>query len=135
MSRANVVVFSFSGRQRKSISLARTKLQVHRLEAELARVNKELAERPFFLPVSTLSPRPAEILKPLCATVTREDGCFVASFCEANINASGSSRSEAMEMLKDAIVSAYYVLSDLEGELGEEPMRQLSVLREFIRER
>ena len=60
---------------------------------------------------------------------------YVASFADANVNASGENEVEALEFLKDSVISAYCVLSELEAELGEEPQRQLAVLREFIREK
>jgi hypothetical protein len=74
-----------------------------------------------------------ELYRPISAVVQQEDETFVASFLDANINASGESQLDAVEELKEAIVARFLLFSSKEAVLGEEPRRQLAVLRQFIR--
>ena len=78
--------------------------------------------------------RCVEVIQPILAVVQEEDGtCFVASFVDANINASGETQLEAVEMLKDMISSSFQLFLTREAVLGDEPKRQLAVLRHFVR--
>ncbi|MEX0679355.1 MAG: hypothetical protein WD063_19925 [Pirellulales bacterium] len=83
--------------------------------------------------IASLTPAPLEVLKPIPVTVLPDDGAFVASFFDANVNASGDTALDAFEAIKDVIGSRYRLLVKHEKELGVEPKRQLAVLREFIR--
>lgn len=87
----------------------------------------------FIAPISSLAPHPVELIKPIHAVVRFTDGAYVASFMDANINGSGESELEAFEMLKEMIVDLFEFMTDNEGTLGDEPRRQLTVLRQFLR--
>jgi predicted RNase H-like HicB family nuclease len=92
-------------------------------------------QAPAFTPVTTLGPRPFQVIRPIFAVVREDDGAFVAFFADANINASGDTRTEALEMLKDSLASRFRFFTEHEADLGDEPQRQLAVLREFLRAR
>jgi len=87
------------------------------------------------VPIRSLGSRPLEVIQPIPAIVQEEDEVFIASFVEGNINASGENQLDAVEMLKDMIASSFRLLVRKESVLGEEPRRQLGILRRFVRER
>jgi len=85
--------------------------------------------------ITTLEPKPFVVLNPISVVLQEVDtNSAIASFFDANINASGHSIPDAYEALKDAIVSTYKAYTRHEAELGSEPRRQLAVIRKFIRE-
>ena len=92
-----------------------------------------LSMRGVIYPIDSLIPGQVLVEKTIHAQVIYEDGCHIASFVDANINASGESELDAIEMLKDAIASTFLAFSEKEHLLGHEPTRQLAVLREFVR--
>ncbi len=67
--------------------------------------------RPVIIPIQTLEPRPCAMVRQILAVVQKEDGVFVASFVDANINGSGESQLDAVEMLKDMVASTFRLLS------------------------
>jgi hypothetical protein len=78
-----------------------------------------------------------EVLRPFKISVEQIDGdgqSFVASFASANVSASGESVNDAVVHLKDMIAGTFNHL-DLTpvANLGKEPLRQLTILRSFIR--
>jgi hypothetical protein len=87
------------------------------------------------VPIQSLEPCPYDIIRPIQAVVQEEDGVFVASFFDANINASGESQLDAVEMLKEMLASTFRLLLAKESALGKGPQRQLAVLRQFIQVR
>jgi len=119
----------------------RTRLQtVVSLEVfrkELSIINVRLVrleqEAPLVIPIQSLAPEPYEVVKPLLAVVRMIDSEYVASFVDANIASSGETEDEAILNLKDAIVSAFDVLSSAtNSELGPGPLQQKRTLEEFI---
>lgn len=87
------------------------------------------------IPIDSFAPKPLISLKTIHAVVAFDDGAYVASFLDANINSSGDSELVAVEMLKEMIASAFVLFEEEEDKLGVEPRRQLAVLREFIKSR
>lgn len=57
----------------------------------------------------------------------------VASWAEANVNASGDTELEALDMLKDAIAAAFFVFRDQEAKLGDDRQKRFAIMREFLR--
>ena len=92
-----------------------------------------LSMRGVIYPIDSLIPGRVIVKKTIHAQVVYEDECYIARFVDANINASGESELDAVEMLKDAIAGAFLAFSEKEHLLGREPARQLAVLREFVR--
>lgn len=109
--------------------------QASRLD-RLEQAVRALAERidPVTLQISTFAPEPYEVLRPIPVLIRPEGDEFVASFVEANVNASGETQQEAFESLKALVLDVFDSLrSHPAGKLGPEPARRLAVLRDFIR--
>jgi hypothetical protein len=81
--------------------------------------------------VQSLAP-PLNVLKPFEIAIEHIDDGFVASFWEANINASGDSADEALDNLVSMIHDLYELFSDEINQLGPEPARQYSILRTHL---
>lgn len=111
------------------------RFKVKQLEEEVENIHDQLNRRSVIVPIQSFEPFEFEVTKPILAVVQEEDGVFIASFFDANINASGESQLDAIEMLKDMIVSSYQILETNEKILSTEPQRQLAILRNFIRAR
>ncbi len=104
-------------------------------EELLSRIDRKPDRGSVIVPIQSLAPLPFEVVRPILAVVQEEEGAFVASFFDANINASGESQLEAVEMLKHMIASSFQLFSGNESVLGETPRGQLAVLGKFIRAR
>ena len=76
---------------------------LQRVEALEQRIN----QRSVIVPIQDLEPSPVDVKQPIFAVVQEEDGVYVASFVDANMNASGESQLDAVEMLKDVIASSF----------------------------
>src|SRR5207302_1927788 len=88
------------------------------------------------VPITTLAPEPFKLLQTIYVVVQPSGDEYVASFFDANVNASGSNETEAVENLKDILIHLFAFLSKLPVKrLGPSPKRQLAVLQEFIRKR
>ncbi len=110
-------------------------LKLEALSERIEAIEEQLRRRPVIVPIQSLDPRPYDVIRPIQAVVQEEEGAFVASFFDANINASGESQLEAVDMLKDILASSFRLLAAKESALGQEPRRQLAVLRGFIQAR
>ncbi len=99
----------------------------------LQALEEQLRRRSVIVPIQSLEPSPVGVTQAILAVVREEDGAFIASFVDANINASGETQLDAVEMLKDVIASSFQLFVGKESVLGEEPKRQLAVLRHFLR--
>jgi hypothetical protein len=86
------------------------------------------------VPVTTLSPEPFELSRPLMIVVQPDDDSFTATFFDANINASGNTQADAVANLKDLLVT-FFVMLEKEKKLGKGPTRQLAVLRDVMRQK
>jgi predicted RNase H-like HicB family nuclease len=107
-------------------------LRLDRLEQAV----RALSERidPVTLQITTFAPEPYEVLRPIPVLIRSMEEEFVASFVEANVNASGETRQEAFESLKALVLDVFDSLRSHPAEkLGPEPARRLAVLRDFIR--
>jgi hypothetical protein len=84
--------------------------------------------------IASLAPEPFDLIKPIPVIVQPSDDEFIASFFDANINASGCTETDAVANLKDVMLGTLEVLlSQPPDRLGPGPTRQLAVLSEFIR--
>src|SRR6266849_4289371 len=90
---------------------------------------------PIIVPITSLHPAPFELIREMHIVVQPSDDDFIATFFDANINASGDTQEEAVANFKDVMLSMFRRFSqEPENRLGPEPKRQLAVLRQFIRE-
>ena len=103
---------------------------------ELSTKVNALEASSLIVPIQTFTPEPFEILQEIKVVVRPSDDEFIASFFDANINASGCNESDAVANLKEMIVSRFEHLDSLPPEkLGPGPARQITVLRAFMRRR
>jgi len=98
------------------------------------KVNELTKPGAFVVPIATLAPEPYELLKEMKIVVQATGDEFVASFFDANINASGCNETDAVDSFKDVLLRRFEFLESLPSEkLGPGPAKQLAVLRCFIR--
>jgi len=98
------------------------------------RLNQLERSSPIYVPIETFAPEPYEVLKPFHAVVQTRDDEYIATFFDANLNASGSTEEEAIFNLKDVIAGIFECLLEHdEKNLGPEPARQLRVLKTFLK--
>jgi hypothetical protein len=89
---------------------------------------------PILVPIMTFEPEPFELVRDMLAVVQPMDDEFMACFFDANVNAGGCNQVEAMENLKDSLLSRFEYLDGQPTEkLGPALVKQLAVLRAFIR--
>ena len=107
----------------KTLSEAMVLLELNEVRERVEVLEEQANQRSAIVPIQSLDPLAVEVIQPVLAVVQQEDGVFVASFVDANINASGESQLDAVEMLKDIIASSFQLFLNKEPVLGEEPKR------------
>lgn len=115
-----------------------TELRVGILEKVVLELRHSLAElasrQTFTVPIVSLAPEPLTLRQPIFVVVQPEGDEFSATFFDANINASGDTQTEAVDNLKEILVSTYRRFSTLgEDKLGPGPRKQLAVLQSVIK--
>jgi predicted RNase H-like HicB family nuclease len=110
---------------------------VLRLERRIAELEGIVAKvssgSPVVVPIPTLAPKPLRLKKDIPILLQSNGEEYVASFLDANINASGETQAEAVDNLKDILAAVFEKLRSLSpAALGTGPTRQLAVLTEFI---
>lgn len=86
------------------------------------------------VPVTTFAPEPFEVICPFSVVIQPSGDDFVATFFDANINASGETQEEAFAALKDVLLTTYQLLRRMpEAQLGPGPRRQKAALSAVIR--
>jgi predicted RNase H-like HicB family nuclease len=112
-------------------------LRLKKLEEEVQDLKRRLADvHTAHLVVATLVPAPYEVIKEIPVWVRPEEDSYVASFVDANVNASGETVNDAVDNLKDMMAALLESLGSLpKGRLGKGPARQLAVLKAFIRKK
>jgi hypothetical protein len=85
------------------------------------------------VPIQTFAPEPFEVLQEIKVVVRPSHDEFIATFFDANVNASGCNETDAVANLKEMLVSRFEQLDCLpENKLGPGLAKQIAVLREFI---
>ena len=119
--------------------VARLKKQFNVMSSKLDRARARLAEKEnptIAVPISTLAPEPFELVGSIFAVIQESKDGFTASFLDANLGASGETKVEALEGLKDRIVTTFERLEGkTDDQLGPGPLRQKRVLTSLIRRR
>ena len=109
------------------------------LAGELKALRSELGRReqsgPIAVLVRTLAPEPYELLQEIPVVVQPTEDGFLATFFDASLGMSGDTAEEAVDNLKALVVDVFESLLRDEGRLGPQPIRQLAVLRAFLRRR
>lgn len=86
------------------------------------------------VPITTFAPEPFEVRRPMSAVIQPLGDEHLATFFDANINASGETQEEAFANLKDVLLGTFQMLERMsETQLGPGPKRQRAVLVECIR--
>jgi predicted RNase H-like HicB family nuclease len=83
--------------------------------------------------IRTFAPEPYRVKKPIPIVVRAHEGEFLASFPDANVNASGETAQEAYEAVKLLLLDMLDHLAR-QSKLGPKLATRLAVLREFIDE-
>jgi hypothetical protein len=81
--------------------------------------------------IHTFAPEPYRVKRAIPIAVREHDGEFLASFVDANVNASGETATEAFEGVKVLMLDMFDHLSK-QAKLGPKLAKTLAVLREFI---
>jgi hypothetical protein len=114
-----------------------TQLRVGLLEKVVLELRDSVAEllnrRIIYVPITSLEPEPFELNRQICIVVEPDEDQFIATFFDANINASGDTEVEAVDNVKDAIITSFRRFQELGPErLGPGPGKQFAVLRSLI---
>jgi hypothetical protein len=107
------------------------------LETRLSEVETRLAalstRGSVIVPIQTFAPEPFELRKEIKAVIEESEDEYIASFYDANVSAGGCTQQEALDNLKENLLSRFDYLESLPAKkLGPGPKKQLAVLREFI---
>jgi hypothetical protein len=91
----------------------------------------------FIVPITTLEPEPYELLREIKLVIQKvEEDEYTATFFDANLGTAGCNPPEAIDNLKDLLISRFDYLAGQPAEkLGQGPTKQLRILRAFIRAR
>src|SRR5258708_37245256 len=113
----------------------RDTVRIQKLERDVEELKKQITQRQFVaVSVASLDPEPFELIKAMPVVVQPSEDEYIATFFDANINASGCTETDAVASLKELMLAVFDRLSAMESEkLGPGPRRQLAVLRGFIR--
>jgi hypothetical protein len=109
------------------------------MPADLEEADRDVSEIPHSrlrLQISTLDPEPLDLVSPISVVIEESDGSFIATFLEASLAASGDTEAEAIEGLKDRIITTFERLkSKHDNQLGPVPLRQKQILTSLIQSR
>ena len=94
----------------------------------------QIGDQAIVVPMITLEPEPYELVQTVPVVVQRVDDQFVASFFDANINASGETQQDAVANLKDVMLALYLRLRNVKN-LAKGPARQRAILQSLIQEK
>jgi hypothetical protein len=87
------------------------------------------------VPITTLEPEPFDLLRNISVVVQKTDDGYSATFFDANIGISGDTTEEAVANLRLLLVDVFEELEQEEAQLGPQLVRQLAVLRSFMKKR
>jgi len=86
------------------------------------------------VPITTLSPKPYQLLRDIPVIVQPVGDEFIATFFDANIGTAGDTQEEAVSNVRSLILDTFeYFESEPPEALGLEPTRQFGVLRNFLK--
>lgn len=95
----------------------------------------ECAAASVVVPIRTLEPEPFDLARDIPAVVQPTDDGYLATFFDANIGMTGDTKEEAVANLKLLLVDVFDDLEKEERQLGPKLVRQLAVLRSFMKRR
>jgi hypothetical protein len=103
------------------------------LQAEAADLKKRSTDGSVIVPIQSLEPYPLRVLCPILAVVQFDNDAFLASWFDANANASGDTELDAIDMLKHVIAQNFCLYSREEEKLGDDLRKRLAVMRDFLK--
>ncbi len=108
--------------------------QIGALMARIAALEERVSDSSLLVPIQTFEPEPFELIKAITVVIQPVDDEFSASFFDANVNAAGSNECEAVDNLKETLLSRFDYLDSQPAEvLGPALLKQLAALRAFVR--
>lgn len=140
----NVAVYSSGSLPRKTKTvqeeLQELRMQVAELKAELkkeiaalAKAVRENQTSSFCTFITTLGSNEIDVKRPIPVTIENDEGCFIASFLEANSAIGGDSIPEAVANLQAMLAELFTALTNEDDSaLGPEMVRQKRILLEVL---
>ena len=98
-------------------------------------VEPEKDSQSVVVPITTLEPEPFDLLHNIPVVVQPTDDGYLATFFDANIGMTGDTKEESVANLRLLLVDVFDELEREEGQLGPQLVRQLAVLRSFMKRR
>ena len=87
------------------------------------------------VPITTLEPEPFDLLHSIPVVVQPTTDGYLATFFDANIGITGDTKEESVVNLRLLLVDVFEELEREEAQLGPQLVRQLAVLRRFMKRR
>jgi predicted DNA-binding antitoxin AbrB/MazE fold protein len=87
------------------------------------------------VPISTLDPEPFDLLRTIPVVVQPTVAGYLATFFDANVGITGDTKEESVANLRLLLVDVFEELEREEARLGPQLVRQLAVLRGFMKRR
>ena len=84
------------------------------------------------LPIVSLPNDEYHVLRPIPVVFEQTEDGWIAWFEQAGIGMSGTTKTEAKELLSHDILDAFILFTEEEDKLGPGPIAQLKVLRSYI---
>jgi len=112
-------------------------LRLQRLHEEVHSLKQQLQDaRSCSAIIASLAPEPFTLKKSLPILIRHDGDSYIATFVDANINASGDTLPNAVDNLKDMLIALFRRLSqEPKSSLGKRPMKQLAILQEFLQDK
>lgn len=119
--------------QAAAISVAMT-IQIKELNRRIEKL-EAVQSGSITAPITILPDDRLEVIRDIPAVLHPVDDSYVATFFDANVNASGDTAQEAFINLQDMICSTYRLYSREQDSLGPELSRDFAMLQKFVGER
>jgi predicted DNA-binding antitoxin AbrB/MazE fold protein len=87
------------------------------------------------VPITTLEPEPFDLLRSIPVVVQPTADGYLATFFDANIGITGDTKEESVANLRVLLVDVFEELEEKQAQLGPQLVRQLAVLRSFMKRR
>src|SRR5258707_15206098 len=112
-------------------------LRLQQLQEEVQSLKRQPQDdRTFSVIIASLTPEPFALKRDIPVLIRHDDDSYIATFVDANINASGDTLHGAVDNLKDLLVPLFQRLSqEPKRSLGKQLLKQLAILQEFVQKK
>ena len=112
-------------------------LRLQQLQEEVQSLKRQPQDdRTFSVIIASLTPEPFALKRDIPVLIRHDDDSYIATFVDANINASGDTLHGAVDNLKDLLVALFQRLSqEPKRSLGKQLLKQLAILQEFVQKK